>query len=178
MSEGKDSAEVREEIARRGPSSGGYYWFPRRELGVLSWKVLTCHDLGCGAEVGHIDLWSSVIDRLADLWRRDRRVLARHLKNHYTGLPRGRVTEPNGRFLVCHGNDAPVGNWKTRVRRAFGLDACPLKAIFDEHEHTLEDDRRIVEETLGIAIGPATSRPNRRERQPDTGRVSVEEDIS
>jgi hypothetical protein len=133
----------------------------------VSWEVLTCHDLGFGAEIGHIDLWPALTDRLAEVWRRDRGALARRLGNHYTGLPRGRVGDPDGRFLVCHGNDAPVGNWKSRVRRAFGLESRPLKAVFDEHETTLEEDRRKLEAILGIMIGrgrgPATgSRPQER----------------
>jgi hypothetical protein len=154
MTEAHGSAGAAEWPSRRGPSSGGYYWFPGKPCGVLTWTVLTCHELGLGAEVGHVDLWPSVIDQLAEAWSKDRHLLARHLRAHYTGLPRGRVTEPRGRFLVCHGNDSPVGNWKTRVRRAFGLQGVPLKADFDDHERTLEEDRRMVEAILGIAIGP------------------------
>jgi hypothetical protein len=142
-------------IGGQGPLSGGYYWFPRRELAVVTWKVLTCHDLGFESEVGHADLWPSALDRLAHEWGKDRAFDGSRLANHYRGLPRGRVGDPDGRFLVCHGNDAPVGNWKTRVRRAFGLESLPLKAIFDEHETTLEEDRRMVESVLGIAIGRA-----------------------
>ena len=174
MEESKESAA----IEGRGPSSGGYYWFPRKDAAVVTWTVLICHDLGFGAEVGHIDLRQSAIDRLAAAWGKDRKVLARHLRDRYTGLPRGRLVEPRGRFLVCHGHDAPVGNWKTRVRRAFGLEGVPLKAVFDEHETTLDEDRRRVEAILGIEIGRRSSRPDRHERQSSGRRAFVKDDIS
>ena len=131
----------------------------------MTWEVLTCHDLGFGAEVGHIDLWPSVIDRLADVWQKDRKLLARHLRDRYTGLPRGRLTEPGGRFLVWHGADAPVGNWKTRVRRAFGLGGIRLKAVFDEHETTLQDDRRRGVQRHGPGPRPERGDGQRRPRR-------------
>ncbi len=178
MSKANGKAGTAEGTGGRGPTSGGYYWFPRKDAAVVTWEVLTCHDLGFGAEIGHIDLWPAVIDRLADFWRKDRKILARHLRNSYTGLTRGRVVEPGGRFLVCHGHDAPVGNWKTRVRRAFGLEGVPLKAVFDEHETTLDEDRRRVEAILGIAIGRRTNRPDRRDHQSDKTRLFAEDDLS
>lgn len=62
--------------------TGGYYWFPTPSIGSVTWQVLTCHELGCDADVGHVDLWTLVIDRLATTWRRDRRLLRRSVTNH------------------------------------------------------------------------------------------------
>jgi hypothetical protein len=176
MTKANGSAGMADRMGGHGPSSGGYYWFPTREAAGVTWKVLTCHDLGYGAETGHDNLWPSLVDRLADAWGKDRQVLARHLGDHYTGLPRGRITGPGGRFLVWHGNDAPVGNWKTRVRRAFGLESVPLKAVFDEHETTLDEDRWAVEAVLEIEIGGVASRPNGRGNRSAAGARVREQD--
>jgi hypothetical protein len=77
---------------RRGPSTGGYYWFPSVEPVGTVWSILTCHELGFDSEVGHVDLWPAVVARLAAAWRRDAGTLRRRLIDRYTGLPRGRVT--------------------------------------------------------------------------------------
>jgi|SRR6516225_4060885 hypothetical protein len=96
--------------------AGGYYWFPSPNADSVSWQVLTCHELGCDADVGHVDLWTLVIDRLATAWRRDGRVLKKHLNNNYTGLPRGRLTKVQYRFMLFHGKGCP--------RRSLGANGC------------------------------------------------------
>ena len=133
--------------------TGGYYWFPAPDTDSVIWQVLTCHELGCDADVGHVDLWTLVLDRLARTWRRDRRVLTKYLKNNYTGLPRGRVTEVRNRFLIFHGKDAPVTDWVPKVIRKFDLDHRKVKVTFDEHERMLAEDRSKVTETLGLGTG-------------------------
>jgi hypothetical protein len=129
---------------------GGYYWFPGPNGETVTWEVLTCHELGFDAEVGHIDLWPSVLDRLATAWGKDKRLLRILMNNHYTGLPRGRVTRPKGTFLILHGRDAPVADWERRVIQRFDLDRRSVRAVFDEHERMLPGDRRKVNEVLGI----------------------------
>jgi hypothetical protein len=91
--------------------TGGYYWIPTPAVDSVTWQILTCHDLDCDSDVGHIDLWTLVIDRLATAWRRDRLFIKKNLKDHYSGLPRGRVTEVQNRFMILHGNDAPILDW-------------------------------------------------------------------
>ena len=130
--------------------TGGYYWFPFSGDGLLSWEVLSCHELGHDAEVGHIDLWPSVIDRLAEVWCKDPRILGRRLRLSYTGLPRGRITRFKGRSLILHGRDAPVSDWLARVIRRFDLDRRSVRVVYDEHERMLPSDRRLVEGTLGL----------------------------
>ncbi len=138
--------------SRLQPLAGGYYWFPAPERGSIAWSVLTCHDLGFGAGMGHTDLWPTVIDRLAQVWNRDQGFFRTHLKYRYTCLPRGRVTEPPGRLLVYHGNDSPVADWLHRVVWRFDLAGRSVRAVFDEHERTLPEDRAKVNEILGIDL--------------------------
>ena len=64
------------------PVTGGYYWFPSHVLRSVTWTVLTCHELGCDADVGHLDLWTLVLDQLAQAWQRDARLLKKRLMNH------------------------------------------------------------------------------------------------
>ena len=47
---------------------------------------MTCHQLGFDAEVGHVEMWTAVIDRLAAAWDKDAAVLRRLLRDRYYGL--------------------------------------------------------------------------------------------
>ena len=146
---------MRVEAARLRCLTGGYYWFPIPGDGSSTWEVLTCHELGHDAEVGHIDLWPSVIDRLAEVWCKDPRILGRQLRLFYTGLPRGRITRFKGRSLILHGRDAPVSDWLARVIRRFDLDRLSVRVVFDEHERMLPSDRRLMAKVLGQRPGRA-----------------------
>jgi hypothetical protein len=116
--------------------------------------------MGFDAEVGHVDLWPSVIDRLAKTWDRDARILRRVLKDRSYGLPRGRVTRWGGRSLVLHGRDAPRTDWQESVMRRFDLDPRSVRVLYDEHETMLAEDRRQVEAAFGLTPVPtATSNP-------------------
>jgi hypothetical protein len=99
--------------------------------------------------VGHLDLWTLVIDRLAQAWRKDGRLLKKRLWNHYTGLPRGRVTRPGNVYLILHGNDSPIGAWKQAVIRGFDLEGQRVRPLFDEHEQQLPDDVMMVAKIVG-----------------------------
>jgi hypothetical protein len=132
--------------------TGGFYWFPSRNADSIVWHLLACHELGCDGDVGHVDLWPLVIDRLAIVWRRDARVLMRYLENNYTGLPRGRVTKVQDRFVIFHGKDAPVDNWVPMVVKKFDLERQPVKVVFDEHERMIPEDRMKVSRVLGIKV--------------------------
>ena len=113
---------MRVEAGRLRCLIGGYCWFPIPGDGLLSWEVLSCHELGHDAEVGHIDLWPSVIDRVAEVWRKH----------------------------TLHGKDAPVSDWLARVIRRFDLDRRSVRVVYDEHERMLPLDRRLVVGTLGL----------------------------
>ena len=45
--------------------TGGYYWLPAPGHPTICWDVVTCHQLGFDAEVGHVEMWTAVTDRLA-----------------------------------------------------------------------------------------------------------------
>jgi hypothetical protein len=135
------------------PLTGGYYWFPTHADGPVGWLVLTCHDLDFGPDDGHFDMWPSVVDRLATAWVQDAVRLGRRLARHCYGLPRGRVTRPDRRSLVLHGDDAPVDDWLAMVVERFDLDRRSLKILLDEHEQTFADDRRAVHAALGLPEG-------------------------
>ena len=48
-----------------GEMTGGYYWLPAPGHPTICWDVVTCHQLGFDAEVGHVEMWTAVTDRLA-----------------------------------------------------------------------------------------------------------------
>src|SRR4051794_32990694 len=83
-------------------------------------------------------------------WGKDTNWLRRILRNHYTGLLRGRVTQPGRGYLVLHGNDAPVLDWEVRVVRRFHLEGSRFKILYDEHERMLPGDPQMIESTLDL----------------------------
>ena len=124
--------------------TGGYFWFPAWRDGQVEWSVLTCYDLGFDATESHSDMWPSVIERLASAWGRKAALLRTTLGLCWYGLPRGRVTRPGGRFLLLHGDDAPIADWHPRVLARFRLDTHPVRFLYDEHERTSTQDRATV----------------------------------
>ena len=61
------------------------------------------------------------------------------------------MTRPD-RYLILHGDDAPVADWLTMVIRSFRLQGSRYRVLFDEHERRLPDDCRRVQGALGILI--------------------------
>ncbi len=147
------TAEKNGRSRRPAPLTGGYYWFPTRAGDTIAWSVLTCHDLEFDPDDGHFDMWPSVIDRLASAWRRDAVRLRRLLAVHCYGLPRGRITRPDRRFLILHGADAPVADWLPMVVERFNLNARTVRLLHDEHEETFIEDRRAVNAEFGLSTG-------------------------
>jgi hypothetical protein len=114
---------------------------------------VTCHDLGFDADESHHDMWPNVVAQLAAIWGRDPKVFKRVLGKHCYGLPRGRVTNPAKAYLILHGNDSPVTNWKEQVVHRFNLQDRRLRLLFDEHEQRMSADIKIVEEIFGLNSG-------------------------
>ena len=135
------------------PFRGGYYWFPAPSPDGITWSVVTCRDLGCGADAGHdADLWPRLMVPLAAAWGKDARILKKNLALFYTGLPRGRVTRPETVFLVLHGKDSPVKGFEEMVVASFGLTGRKVKFIFDEHETQLPGHSRTLEAILDTRL--------------------------
>jgi len=140
-----------------GPFTGPYYWVPRPRADSLSWSILTGRDSGLDPDTDHTKLWLSVLAQLATDWGKDTRALKRALGEHYTGMPRGRVTRSDTAFLINHGRDAPVDGWQEHVIQRFQLAGQPIKAYYDEHERMLPEDIAAVAEVLDIT--PVSSSP-------------------
>jgi hypothetical protein len=138
-----------EEVDRSKPMASGYYWFPVLALPAPTWTVLTCHELGCDADVGHARLSPLVLVRLAQAWPRDAGLLRKRLNDHYTGVPRGRVARCGKVYWVSHGGDSPIGAWEEAVIRSFNLQGRAVRPAFDEHELQLPYDVRAVARLLG-----------------------------
>ena len=130
--------------------TGGYYWLPAPRNDQVGWSVLTCHDLGFDATESHSDMWPSVIERLACAWGREVAPLRNRLKLCNYGLPRGRITQPGGRFLLIHGDDAPVSDWRARVLARFRLGPRSVHFSYTEHERTSTQDCTTVFAEFGL----------------------------
>ena len=62
----------------------------------------------------------------------------------------GRITRPGGRFLLLHGDDAPVSDWRARVLRRFQLVRRSVGLCYTEHERTFTQHRTTVFDEFGI----------------------------
>lgn len=135
------------------PLTGAYYWFPRPHPEGPSWELLTCHDLGAWDGISHREFWPLVVEHLAAAWGKDAGPLKRRLLDRYTGLPRGRITHPKTGYLIIHGDDAPVADWRPRIKDRFRLRGVKVRPLFDEHERMLAGDPEAVEAALGLRLG-------------------------
>ena len=63
-----------------------------------------------------------------------------------------RVTRPGRRSLILHGDDSPRSDWLEWVLVAFRLDARSVNDLFDEHEQTMVEERKMVARALGISV--------------------------
>jgi hypothetical protein len=95
-------------------------------------------------------MWPSVIERLACAWGREVVPLRERLELCCYGLPRGRIAQPGGRFLLIHGGDAPVSAWRKRVLRRFQLDRRSVRLSYTEHERTFTEHRTMVFDEFGL----------------------------
>jgi hypothetical protein len=151
------------------PRTGAYYWVPIPPVRSLTWRILTCHDLGFDGDTGHTEVWPAIIPHLATIWGRDPRAMKRRLALHCYGLPRGRVTRIEKVYLLYHGSDSPIPDpdWIGPVADAFGLQGRRIKPLFDEHEQRLPDDVRALARVLGSFLALTNSGPS--QRGPDFG---------
>ncbi len=144
------STEQRSDQIPGSPLTGPYYWVLRPRADSVSWSILTSHDVDLDPDTDHSKLWISVLAQLATDWGKNARALKRALGEHYTGLPRGRVTRSDTAFVINHGRDAPVNGWRQRVINRFQLAGQPTKVYYDEHERMLPQDISAVAEVLDI----------------------------
>ncbi len=131
---------------------GAYYWFPRPGPEGVTWELVTCHDLGVWDGVSHREFWPHVLERLAVAWGLDAGALKRRLRDHHTGVPRGRIVPPDPGYIVIHGDDAPSFKWLELVKARFQLIGVEVTPEFTEHEKMLADDPRAVQAALGVSL--------------------------
>ena len=93
-----------------------------------------------------------MLERLASAWGFGPIALHHLLDDHYYALPRGRITNHEGRYWILHGKDSPVPGWKKLIVDRFHLGGLRVKTDWDEHERVLSDDVLALEETLGIDL--------------------------
>ena len=133
------------------PLTGAYFWLPRPRRGGVAWELVTCHDLRVHDGISHREFWPVVLQSLANRWRKDPRTLA-HLRGHYNGLPRGRITHPNSAYIVIHGDDAPVSDWLELVKVRFQLTGVEVIPEYTEYETMLDEDHEAVQSALGVDL--------------------------
>ena len=139
------------------PLTGAYYWLPvPTSSGSIRWDLLTCHDLGLWDCISHREMWPTVLEFLAPAWGKAAVALGHQLGEHYYGLPRGRVTSSRGRYLILHGQDAPVPDWEPRIIARFHLASLDVQNLSSEHERVVRGDVLAVEEALGVTLGLPT----------------------
>ena len=91
-----------------------------------------------------------MIERLACAWGWEAEHLRKLLAPCCYGLPRGRITQPEGGFLLIHGDDAPIADWGARVLARFHLDPRSVHFHDTEHERTSTQDRTTVFAEFGL----------------------------
>lgn len=138
--------------ARLSPVTGAYFWLPRPVPDGIVWDLVTCHDLNVWDGVSHREFWPYVLEHLAAAWGKDAKALNRRLRDHHTGLPRGRIVHPKSGYVVIHGDDAPVPDWLNLVKGRFGLIDFEVTPEFTEHERMIGDDPEVLRKALGIPM--------------------------
>jgi len=89
--------------------------------------MMSCHDLGLLPDVGHTDIWPSVVDRLEATWGRDAGIAVptpartQHGSVEAAGYLAGRA------FLVLHTDDTLISHW--RETRHWGRAAKAVSSV-------------------------------------------------
>jgi len=131
-------------LASQRPAEGPYYWIFRSPSWVL--KAYPSCDFG-GKVEDHVKAWNMEAFILA----RHYKVSMRDIEDYPYGMPRGRVADMRQNkgckhdFVVYHGDDSPVSDWKQRVISAFNLRGFNVEFRLDEHEVMDEADIRGLE---------------------------------
>jgi hypothetical protein len=133
------------------PKSGIFYMIPDpRKLG--SYTVYSELQEEQGDPVTHIFLFKRVLQILSSRFKKDLEDV-----DAYTGIPRGRIIEPNdihGNWLITHGADFPIDKYKDEIISDFSLrDAVAIGKVKYEvtaHEKMSNKDRKEMESLLGI----------------------------
>jgi len=142
--------KVTEKKAFEKPDTGIFYLIPDpKTLRYTLWADVDYP----GHEVSHMMSWDKVVELLR---RRFRGKYVDIISNNYRGLPRGRVTETSGGWIVGHGNDFQLGEFKHEILSEFKLyDAEAIGKVsweYQDHETMQALDKKEVESILGITL--------------------------
>lgn len=145
-------ASDRDRKPRRAPPWGAFYWVPTPTTDGVVWDLVLNQDAGLEPDAGHTRLWPTVLAALAALWGKDARVLQLRLRDRYTGLPRGRVCRRGTSYLILHGEDAPIPDWRQVLFDRFQLAGHRTVFRFDEHERMIAGDPEALQAILGFDL--------------------------
>ena len=132
------------------PETGPFYLIPdpRSE----KYTLLSGFD-NPGNEEVHLFLWDKVINILRIRFKKSSVDL---IKDHYRGLPRGRVIDSGNSWIVAHGSDFPLEQYKNEIISEFKLrDAIEISKVkweYDSHETMDVSEKKEVEKILKISI--------------------------
>lgn len=135
-----------------GPLTGAYYWVPSPAPEGVAWSLTTCHDLEIWDGISHREFWPHILEILADAWNKDAEALKRRLRDHHTGLPRGRVVHAKPDHAILHDNEAPAADWVEQVKSRFRLPEIPALVEYHALEKMSRDDFREVQKALGVSL--------------------------
>lgn len=133
------------------PQTGIYWWAPVKN----GWRLATfADDEFGGKELLHQDIWYKYCAEILDI-RSEVAKVPKPLRYAYSGLPRGRVNKrpSDGRWLILHGDDAPVDDAIKLIAFKFNLPAGKYIELFDDHETILPDDLQTIQSYTGKKLG-------------------------
>jgi len=134
------------------PKTGVFYLVPDPK--TKKYTIYSEYDED-GNEAVHLMLWDSIVNILR---RRFRNKFIDIIEDNYRGLPRGRIMESGvNKWIIAWGEDFP-DEYKQDVIKDFNLiDAQAINKVnweFQNHETMQANDKKTVENTLGITITP------------------------
>jgi hypothetical protein len=135
------------------PHSGVFYMIPDPKR-TGSYTIYSEIQEKGGEDVSHLFLFDKVKQILKTRFKVDLEGV-----DAYTGIPRGRVIEPNdlhGNWVVAYGNDFPLNKYRDLIISEFLLrdasDSGKVKWEIDPHEKMTPEERKIMEAELGIVF--------------------------
>ena len=113
----------------------------------------------------HLNLWDQVSKSL-------------QMKSHssegafdpyYTGIPRGRVIQHGSKWIIGHGNDFPLNEYKSEILREFNLEHADSASnvLFEvqNHEKMHPGSKKVVENLMNIQMMPSGFKMLQKKKQ-------------
>jgi len=119
-----------------------------------------------GTDPVHLYFWDYISKLVASRFK----IPQEEISDAYTGIPRGRVVDHAGMWIIAHGNDVDLAVYGATILSEFGLthvaQLSKVRWEVDNHERMLPQDRGIVESVCGMQLTktgyvPAPVKPKR-----------------